>query len=161
MPFSRFLPWRISIWACAKIIQAFLGKIFVGIEPVSRDFLLGKRSIYSSLKWISQIYILLFSICLFKSTSNCLLNIQHSRLLQQAFSSSENACDNEEIGFRIQLDKLGPVREVLTQTHNDWEEWKLEDLTDNLWRYVERNRYTMERTGNVTTVVEKDIERGS
>ena len=37
------------------------------------------------------------------------------------------------------MDKLAPVREVLTQAHDDWKEWKLQELTDNLRKYVERN----------------------
>ena len=37
------------------------------------------------------------------------------------------------------LDKLGPVREILVQKDDDWEEWGLEQLVENLRRYVERN----------------------
>lgn len=37
------------------------------------------------------------------------------------------------------MDKLGPVREVIIQKDDDWEEWGLEQLTENLRRYVERN----------------------
>ena len=37
------------------------------------------------------------------------------------------------------LDKLGPVREILTQKDDKWEEWGLEELVENLRRYVERN----------------------
>eukprot|EP00794_Sanderia_malayensis_P020998 gene20998-23050_t len=37
------------------------------------------------------------------------------------------------------LDKLGPVREILAQADDDWEEWQLEDITENLRKYVERN----------------------
>lgn len=37
------------------------------------------------------------------------------------------------------MDKLGPVREILAQSDDKWEEWKLEELTENLRKYVERN----------------------
>ena len=37
------------------------------------------------------------------------------------------------------MDKLGPVREVLVQKDDDWEEWGLEELAENLRKYVERN----------------------
>ncbi len=37
------------------------------------------------------------------------------------------------------MDKLGPVREILVQKDDKWEEWDLEELTENLRRYVERN----------------------
>ena len=36
------------------------------------------------------------------------------------------------------MDKLGPVQRILAQHDNNWEEWKLEDLVENLWKYVER-----------------------
>ncbi len=35
------------------------------------------------------------------------------------------------------MDKLGPVREILVQKDDKWEEWGLEELTENLRRYVE------------------------
>ena len=37
------------------------------------------------------------------------------------------------------MDKLGPIREYLIQKDDDWEDWSLQDLVDNLERYVERN----------------------
>ncbi len=37
------------------------------------------------------------------------------------------------------MDKLGPVREILVQKNDKLEEWGLEELTENLRRYVERN----------------------
>jgi len=37
------------------------------------------------------------------------------------------------------MDKLGPVREVLVQKNDNWEKWGLEDLVENLRKYVERN----------------------
>ena len=37
------------------------------------------------------------------------------------------------------MDKLGPVQEILVQKDDDWEEWGLEQLVENLRRYVERN----------------------
>ena len=40
------------------------------------------------------------------------------------------------------LDKLGPVREIITQKDDKWEQWGLEDLMDNLKRLVERNPLT-------------------
>ena len=37
------------------------------------------------------------------------------------------------------MDKLGPVREVLVQKDDDWEEWDLKQLVDNLKKYVDRH----------------------
>ena len=37
------------------------------------------------------------------------------------------------------LDKLGPVREVMAQKDDNWEEWGLEELVDNLRKYTDRN----------------------
>ena len=37
------------------------------------------------------------------------------------------------------MDKLGPVQEILVQKDDDWEEWGLEQLVENLRWYVERN----------------------
>jgi hypothetical protein len=37
------------------------------------------------------------------------------------------------------FDKLGPVREALVQKDDCWEQWGLEELVENLGRYVERN----------------------
>ena len=40
------------------------------------------------------------------------------------------------------LDKVGPVREIITQRDDEWEQWGLGDLMDNLKRFVERNPLT-------------------
>ena len=40
------------------------------------------------------------------------------------------------------LDKLGPVREIITQKDDEWEKWGLKDLMDNLKRFVEGNPLT-------------------
>lgn len=37
------------------------------------------------------------------------------------------------------MDKLGPVREVLVQKDDEWEQWGLEELVESLRKYVERN----------------------
>ena len=42
------------------------------------------------------------------------------------------------------MDKLGPVREVLAQSDDEWEDWGLEELVENLRKYVERNPITYE-----------------
>ena len=31
------------------------------------------------------------------------------------------------------MDRLGPVREILVQKDDDWEEWGLEELVESLW----------------------------
>lgn len=41
---------------------------------------------------------------------------------------------------------MGPVKEILAQSDDKWEEWKLEKLTDNLRKYVERNPLEEEET---------------
>ena len=37
------------------------------------------------------------------------------------------------------MDKLGPVREAIVQKDDDWEEWGLEELVENLRKYTDRN----------------------
>ena len=37
------------------------------------------------------------------------------------------------------MDKLGPVREAMAQKDDNWEEWGLEELVENLRRYTDRN----------------------
>ena len=37
------------------------------------------------------------------------------------------------------MDKLGPMREIIEQQHDDWEDWNLEELVENMKSYVERN----------------------
>ena len=37
------------------------------------------------------------------------------------------------------MDKLGPVREALIQKDDHWEKWGLQELVENLRKYVERN----------------------
>lgn len=37
------------------------------------------------------------------------------------------------------MDKLGPVRDVLVQKDDNWEEWGSEELVENLRKYMERN----------------------
>ena len=45
------------------------------------------------------------------------------------------------------MDKLGPVREVITQTDDKWEEWTLEQLVEALRKFVDRNpRRTEEKS---------------
>ena len=41
------------------------------------------------------------------------------------------------------FDKLGPVREILAQRDDCWEDWKLEDLVKHLKLYVDRNPLPM------------------
>ena len=40
------------------------------------------------------------------------------------------------------LNKLGPVRKIITQEDDEWEQWGLEDLINNLKGFVERNPLT-------------------
>ena len=37
------------------------------------------------------------------------------------------------------MDKLGPVREAMAQKDDNWEEWGLEELVENLRKYTDRN----------------------
>ena len=37
------------------------------------------------------------------------------------------------------MDKLGPIREAMTQKDDDWEKWGLEELVANLRKYTDRN----------------------
>ena len=36
------------------------------------------------------------------------------------------------------MDKLGPIKDALVQNENGWEEWKLEELVENLRLYTDR-----------------------
>ena len=47
-----------------------------------------------------------------------------------------------QIHVYTMLDKLGPIREIITQKDDDWEQWGLEDLMDHLKRLVERSPMT-------------------
>ena len=42
------------------------------------------------------------------------------------------------------MDKLGPVKEALVSKDDDWEEWDLEQLVENLRKYVDRHPVTAE-----------------
>ncbi|XP_002734893.1 uncharacterized protein LOC100366659 [Saccoglossus kowalevskii] len=48
------------------------------------------------------------------------------------------------------MDKLGPVREVLVQKDDNWEEWGLEELVESLRKYVERNPQRVTEENNTT-----------
>ena len=37
------------------------------------------------------------------------------------------------------MDKLGPVREIIAQQDDNWEDWNLEELVENMKIYIERN----------------------
>ena len=43
------------------------------------------------------------------------------------------------------MDKLGPVKEALATKDDDWEEWDLEQLVENLRRYIDRHLLPAER----------------
>eukprot|EP00794_Sanderia_malayensis_P010114 gene10114-11147_t len=45
------------------------------------------------------------------------------------------------------MDKLGPVKEALVQKNDEWEEWKLEELVENLRKYIDRNPLSETETG--------------
>ena len=47
--------------------------------------------------------------------------------------------DTAQSAVYILMDKLGPVREIIAQGNDEWEEWQLEELTENLQKYVDRN----------------------
>ena len=38
------------------------------------------------------------------------------------------------------MDKLEPVREIIAQQDDNWGDWNLEELVENMKRYVERNQ---------------------
>ncbi len=50
-----------------------------------------------------------------------------------------NKLDSAQCTVYTILDKLGPVREIIAQGDGNWEEWNLEQLTQNLRKYVDRN----------------------
>ena len=65
--------------------------------------------------------------------------------------------DSAQSAVYTLLDKLGPVREILAQRDENWEEWKLEELGENLRLYIERNPLTKndENTVNVSRNVDE------
>ncbi len=67
--------------------------------------------------------------------TNCLSKL--SRVVR-TLATMEKLASCQGMVYTI-MDKLGPVREILAQSDDKWEEWKLEELTDNLRKYVERN----------------------
>ena len=58
------------------------------------------------------------------------------------------------------MDKLGPVREVIVQKDDDWEEWGLEELVEHLRRYIERNPLQTDATTHIVTKEEKPARYG-
>ena len=55
-----------------------------------------------------------------------------------------NKIDSTQSTVYTLMNKLGPVREILAQTDDDWEDWGLEELVENLRKYVDRNPITFE-----------------
>ena len=53
-----------------------------------------------------------------------------------------NKLDSAQALVYSLMDKLGPVREVLAQNDDDWENWGLKELVENLRKYVDRNPIT-------------------
>ena len=58
------------------------------------------------------------------------------------------------------MDKLGPVREVIVQKDDDWEEWGLEELVEHLRRYIERNPLQTDAISHIVTKEEKPARYG-
>ena len=58
------------------------------------------------------------------------------------------------------MDKLGPVREVIVQKDDDWEEWGLEELVEHLRRYIERNPLRTDAISHIVTKEEKPARYG-
>ena len=57
-----------------------------------------------------------------------------------------NKIDSAQSTVYTLLDKLGPVREILAQRDDKWEDWKLDELVNNLRLYVERNPIPLQAT---------------
>ena len=53
------------------------------------------------------------------------------------------------------LDKLGPVKEALIQKDDEWEDWDLEQLVENLEKYVDRHPLPADATLSSTTTLKK------
>ena len=60
-----------------------------------------------------------------------------SRVVQTL--STMNKLQTPQSAVYTLMDKLGPVREVITQTDDKWEEWALEQLVEALRKFVDRN----------------------
>ena len=48
------------------------------------------------------------------------------------------------------MDKLGPVKEAMVQKDDNWEEWDLEQLVENLRKYVDRHPLPVEDFASLT-----------
>ena len=53
--------------------------------------------------------------------------------------STVNKLQTAQSAVSTLMDKLGPVREVITQKDDKWEEWALEQLVEALRKFVDRN----------------------
>ena len=53
--------------------------------------------------------------------------------------STMNKLQTAQSAVYTLMDNLGPVREVITQTEDKWEEWALEQLVEALRKFVDRN----------------------
>ena len=53
------------------------------------------------------------------------------------------------------MDKLAPVREARAQKDDNWEEWGLEEVVENLQKYTDRNR--LPDTHTPSNEVEKPV----
>ena len=52
--------------------------------------------------------------------------------------------DSAEAFVHTTFNKLGPIKEDLTTNSEDWEQWGMEDLANNLKKYVDRNNLNLE-----------------
>ncbi len=54
--------------------------------------------------------------------------------------------ESAEAFVHTTFEKLGPIRENLTASNDEWERWGMEDLANNLKKYVDRNNLNQEKT---------------
>ena len=50
------------------------------------------------------------------------------------------------------MDKLGSVREAMAQKDDDWEEWRLEELVENLRKYTDQNSLPLVQSSPLASV---------
>ena len=74
-----------------------------------------------------------------------------------------NKLDSVEGFVHTIFKKLGPLRENLAAVNEDWEKWTLDDLSENLRKFVDRNNLNSERFENENRYerYNKDYDRKS
>ena len=66
----------------------------------------------------------------------------------QTLSTMKKKLDCAQYLIYVLMDKLGPVIEIIAQQEDNWKDWNLEQLVENMKRYVQGNRLRNEENDN-------------